>query len=128
MQSKPWWATAGVCLVLLVGEAHSQQPRYAPPLGGTPPSTLNLFRFDSRSPRNYDNVVMQAQQTQYQLQNLSTRQQSDFRATQQSLSQLREAEERCIAQHASTDNTAVATYSNFNKSRELQSAYLKALE
>jgi hypothetical protein len=61
-------------------------------MGGTPPSALNLFRFDSRSPRNYDNVVLQTQQTQYQLQNLSFRQQADVRAMQQSLSQLREAE------------------------------------
>ena len=92
MQSKFWWATAGVCLMLLAGETQGQQPRYAPPMGGTPPSALNLFRFDSRSPRNYDNVVLQTQQTQYQLQNLSAREQSNFRATQQSLSQLREAE------------------------------------
>jgi hypothetical protein len=79
-------------LALLACDASGQQPRYAPPMGGTAPSALNLFRFDSRSPRNYDNVVLQTQQNQYQLQNLAARQQSDFRATQQSLSKLREAE------------------------------------
>jgi hypothetical protein len=84
--------TIFVAFALLAGDARGQQPRYAPPMGGTPPSALNLFRFDSRSPRNYDNTVLQTQQNQYQLQNLAARQQADFRATQQSLSQLREAE------------------------------------
>jgi hypothetical protein len=81
-----------VAIALVAWDAQGQQPRYAPPMGGTPPSALNLFRFDSRSPRNYDNAVLQMQQTQNQLQNLSVRQQTDFRATQQSISQLREAE------------------------------------
>ena len=92
MQRIPSLLTFVVTFILLAWDAHGQQPRYAPPMGGTPPSALNLFRFDSRSPRNYDNAVLQMQQTQYQLQNLSVRQQADFRATQQSLSQLREAE------------------------------------
>jgi len=81
-----------IALALLVGEVQGQQPRYMPPMGGTPPSALNLFRFDSRALRNYDNVVLQTQQNQYQLQNLSARQQANFSATQNALSQMREAE------------------------------------
>jgi len=92
MQRTIFWAIAPVWLCLVISEAQGQQPRYAPPMGGTPPSALNLFRFDSRSPRNYDNVVLQTQQNNYQLQNLASRQQADYRATQQSISQLREAE------------------------------------
>ena len=92
MQRKSNWAILAVWACLVAIEAQGQQPRYSPPMGGTPPSALNLFRFDSRSPRNYDNVVLQTQQNSYQIQNLATRQQADYRATQQSLSQLREAE------------------------------------
>lgn len=67
----------------------AQQPRYVPPMGGVAPSALNLFRFDSRSPRNYDGTVLQMENQGYQLQNLAVRQQADYRATQQSITELR---------------------------------------
>jgi len=81
-------ALAGIQLL----EARGQQPRYSPPMGGTLPSALNLFRFDSRSPRNFDGVVLQSQELNYQVQTMAARQQADFRATQQAISQLRTVE------------------------------------
>jgi len=76
--------------------AGAQQPRYVPPMGGTPPSALNLFRFDSRSPRDYDGLTLrtqelgnQTQQLGNQFQSLSANQKADRRATEKSLLQLR---------------------------------------
>jgi hypothetical protein len=79
-------------VALSVHESSAQQPRYVPPMGNVAPSALNLFRFDSRSPRNLDGMSLQLQDQSYQLQSLSYRQQADFRATQQSISQLREVQ------------------------------------
>ena len=80
-------------------EADAQQPRYVPPMGGTPPSALNLFRFDSRSPRDYDGFALRTQelgqqtrQLGTQFESLSVRQKSDQRAIEKmerSLLQLR---------------------------------------
>lgn len=78
--------------VWFAAPANAQQPRYVPPMGAVAPSALNLFRFDSRSARNLDGIALQTQTQGYQLQNLATRQQADFRATQQSIAQLRAVE------------------------------------
>jgi hypothetical protein len=79
--------------------ADAQQARYVPPMGGTPPSALNLFRFDSRSPRDYDGFALRTQelgqqtrQLGTQFESLSVRQKSDQRAIEKlerSLLQLR---------------------------------------
>ena len=90
MSIRTWIAMAALALAMIPClDLNAQQPRYVPPMGGVAPSALNLFRFDSRSPRNYDGVVLQMQNQGNQLQNLAVRQQTDMRATQQSITELR---------------------------------------
>jgi hypothetical protein len=93
MSRRTGFAIVALTLAALsVQDLCAQQPRYVPPMGGVAPSALNLFRFDSRSPRNLDGMALQMQDQGYQLQSLSYRQQADFRATQQTIAQLREVQ------------------------------------
>jgi hypothetical protein len=77
---------------LWTATASAQIPRYTPPAGGTLPSQLNFFRFDVGVLDNYNGIVAPARNLNNQLQNMTAREQSDFRSTQREISQVRSSE------------------------------------
>ena len=64
-----------------------------PSRGRQVPSQLNYFRFDGLSGLldNYNGIVQPQQNLNYTLQSMNARQQSDYRANQRDISQIRDA-------------------------------------
>jgi len=87
---------ACVLAALLAGNSRAvaQVPRYMPPAGSPIPNALNYFRFDGLTPLldSYRGVVVPQQNLSYQLQSMTAREQADYRTTQRSLREIREAE------------------------------------
>jgi len=75
--------------VALAGSAFGQYPRYVPPSGRTLPNELNYFRADVGLMDQYNTFVSPIRQLDNQLGRMQLQQQSDFRAAERGISQIR---------------------------------------
>jgi hypothetical protein len=87
--SRPLLMGSVLLLISICSEAQAQFPRYRPPAGNPLPNELNYFRRDVGILDPYNTFVDPQQQLSARLQSMAKQEQSNYRSSQQALSQLR---------------------------------------